>query len=307
MMQQEYTLVVLAAGIGSRFGGGVKQLQQVGPSGEIIMDYSVYDAIHAGFNRILFIIRHDIEADFREIIGNRLESICTPRGIKIDYAFQELDDLPEGFTCPADRVKPWGTGHALLACRGMLDGPFVVINSDDYYGQNAFRDLYAYLRLLPEHQTGRYCLAGFSLGNTLSDFGGVTRGICMTDMEQNLRRIDETRNIIKTPGGARVRDGRALPVDACVSMNMWGFTADFLDILEYRFKRFLSTMIDVPNSEFLLPEIIDQLLAGGQVIVRVLPTSDQWFGMTYKEDVPLVKAAFQRLTYEGVYLPGLYL
>lgn len=305
-MQQEYTLVILAAGIGSRFGGGIKQLEPVGPAGEIIMDYSVYDAIEAGFNRILFIIRHDIEADFRAAIGDRIEAACKPRGIAVDYAYQELNDLPEGFTCPAERTSPWGTGHALLACRGMLHGPFVVINADDYYGKQSFLTLHRYLDHLPQDSQDHYCVAGFQLGNTLSDFGGVTRGICMTDHDQHLRRIDETRNIIKVPGGARVENGRSLPINACVSMNMWGFTPDFMDILEYRFVRFLTTMINVPKAEFLLPEVIDQLLATAQIRVRVLPTSDQWFGMTFKDDVPYVKQNFRRLAYDGVYKPGLF-
>ena len=304
-MQQEYTLAILAAGVGSRFGG-IKQLEPVGPSGEIIMDYSIYDAIQAGFNRILFIIRHDIEADFRAVIGDRIEAICKPRGIAVDYAYQELADLPEGFTCPAERTSPWGTGHALLACRGMIHGPFVVINADDYYGKQSFRTLYQYLHHLPQGSQNHYCVAGFQLGNTLSDFGGVTRGICMTDHDHNLRRIDETRNIIKIPGGARVENGRSLPSNACVSMNMWGFTPDFMDTLAYRFVRFLNTMINVPKAEFLLPEVIDQLLASGQVRVAVLPTADQWFGMTFKDDVPYVKQNFRRLVYEGSYKPGLF-
>lgn len=305
-MSGSMTLMILAAGIGSRFGG-VKQLKPVGPAGEIIMDYSVYDAVRAGFDRILFIIRREIEADFRAIIGDRLEAVCGPLGVRIDYAYQELTDLPKGYLCPPERNKPWGTGHALLACRGMVDGPFVVINADDYYGQDAFSRLRDWLRALPDASVGQYCVAGFRLGNTLSDFGGVTRGICRVDAHHRLRRIEETRNIIRTPeGGARIRDGKALDADSCVSMNMWGFTPDLMEALEERFSRFLTVRREDPAAEFLLPELVDQLLAEGLASVQVLPTSDQWFGMTYQEDVPKVVSAFQAMTAQGIYRPGLY-
>ena len=305
-MSGSMTLMILAAGIGSRFGG-VKQLKPVGPAGEIIMDYSVYDAVRAGFDRILFIIRREIEADFRAIIGDRLEAVCGPLGVRIDYAYQELTDLPRDYPCPPERTRPWGTGHALLACRGMVDGPFVVINADDYYGKAAFSRLRDWLRALPDTSAGQYCVAGFRLGNTLSDFGGVTRGICRVDEHDRLRRIEETRNIIRTPeGGARVRDGQALDTDSCVSMNMWGFTPDLLETLEERFCRFLAVRREEPGAEFLLPEVVDQLLAEGLATVQVLPTSDQWFGMTYQEDVPKVVSAFRSMTAQGIYRPGLY-
>ena len=307
-MDREYALVVLAAGIGSRFGG-MKQLKKVGPGGEIIMDYSVFDAIEAGFNKIVFIIRKAIEADFFEVIGQRIEARCAERGVKVAYAYQELPDLPGGYICPADRTKPWGTGHALLACRGLLNGPFVILNADDYYGKSAFRHMLAWLKSLPEDSEGTYCMAGFRLGNTLSDFGGVTRGICVTDSSGTLRQVTETRNIIKTPEGGAVKIGtllRPVDVDACVSMNMWGFTPDILPRLEARFCTFLKDYRLEPKSEFLLPDVVDHLLADNEVTVKVLPTEDGWFGMTYQEDVPPVTEAFHKMAQQGIYKPGLY-
>ncbi len=306
MKAQEYALVILAAGIGSRFGGGVKQLKQVGPSGEIIMDYSIHDAIQAGFRKIVFIIRKDIEEDFREVIGSRMEALCRPLGVEIAYAFQELEDLPAAYACPAERKKPWGTGHALLACRDVLREPFVVINADDYYGKKAFGSLLEFLRQLPENSRGRYCMAGFRLGNTLSDYGGVTRGICMTDGLGNLQQVRETRNIVKTPGGAAAGTGEPLDLNSCVSMNMWGFTPDILPVLEERFQDFLAENLREPQSEFLLPVLIDRMLAENAASVQMLPTDDQWFGMTFREDIPAVVEAFRELVRQGVYEAGLY-
>ena len=307
-MEREYALVVLAAGIGSRFGS-VKQLKQVGPGGEIIMDYAIHDAMEAGFQKIVFIIRKAMEADFREVIGNRIEAVCAARGVKVEYAFQELQNLPGGNICPADRVKPWGTGHALLSCQSLLHGPFVVLNADDYYGKQAFRDLLAWLKALPDHAAGQYCMAGFRLGNTLSDFGGVTRGVCVVDSNNRLLQITETRNIVRGEDGCGVRLGslwKPLDMASCVSMNMWGFTPDILELLETRFLRFLREYRLEPTSEFLLPTVVDDLLMDRLVSVQVLPTEDQWLGMTYQEDVPPVTAAFHRLAEQGVYKPGLY-
>ena len=307
-MNREYALVVLAAGIGSRFGG-VKQLKSVGPAGEIIMDYAVYDALEAGFNKVVFIIRKAIEADFREVIGDRMEAVCAARGVKVEYAFQELQNLPGGYICPADRSKPWGTGHALLSCKGLLNGPFVVLNADDYYGRSAFRQLLAWLKALPEDSAGRYCMAGFRLGNTLSDIGGVTRGICKVNSSNSLRQVTETRNIVKTETGAAEQVGTLLkPLDpeSWVSMNMWGFTPDILDAMEKQFISFLRQYRTEPKSEFLLPEVVDQLLSENLASVQVLPTEDQWFGMTYQEDVPPVSAAFHEMVKQGIYKPGLY-
>lgn len=307
--EQKYTLVILAAGIGSRFGQGIKQLNCVGPSGQIMMDYSVHDAIRAGFRRIVFIIRRDIEADFRAVIGQRMEAVCKPRNVEIAYAYQSLEDLPEGFACPPDRQKPWGTGHALLACRGLLDGPFAVLNADDYYGQKVFTQIRDFLAALPADSSGRYCLAGYRLCNTLSDHGGVTRGICQVDGQGFLRRVAETRNIVKTAAGAAVEtEGGLMPVDpaSCVSMNLWGLTPDILARLENRFRGFLEAHRLEPKAEFLLPMEIDGLLAESRIQVQVLPTEARWFGITYQEDAPAVRAAFRELTEQGVYGKDLY-
>lgn len=307
-MKQEYALVVLAAGIGSRFGG-VKQLKQVGPAGEIIMDYSVFDALEAGFNKIVFIIRKEIEADFRAIIGERIEAVCAARGVEVAYAFQEKEDLPGGFVCPAERVRPWGTGHALLACKGLLNGPFVVLNADDYYGKDAFRKLLAFLRNLPANSEGRYCMAGFRLGNTLSDYGGVTRGLCLVDREGWLQQVAETRNVVRTETGAASVCGEQvhpLDPDLCVSMNMWGFTPDVLERMEHHFLQFLREHRMEPKAEFLLPVVVDHLLSEKKAAVKVLPTEDQWFGMTYQQDVPPVRAAFHAMAERGIYKSGLY-
>ena len=307
-MKKERTLVVLAAGIGSRFVGGVKQLQSVGPSGEVIMDYSIHDAMEAGFNRFVFIIRHDIQELFDRIIGDRIRVICAKKGVEVLCAYQEKENLPGGNVCPAERVKPWGTGHALLSCKGMLHGGFAVINADDYYGKDAFVKAYQFLDSLEEGSEGTYGLIGFRLGNTLSDHGGVTRGLCRTE-DGWLTHILETKNILKTPIGARaevfgaVRD---LDVDIPVSMNMWGFTPDVLDKLEERFLEFLEEGLTAPKSEFLIPSEMGLLLSRGAVRIRVLPTTSQWFGMTFAEDMPGVRSAFKVMTESGIYTDPLF-
>ena len=307
-MKKERTLVVLAAGIGSRFAGGVKQLQCVGPSGEVIMDYSIHDAIEAGFNRVIFIIRHDIQELFDRIMGDRILAICEKKGVEVLCAYQEKENLPGGFVCPPERAKPWGTGHALLSCKGMLHGGFAVINADDYYGKDAFVKAYQFLDSLEEGSEGTYGLIGFRLGNTLSDHGGVTRGLCRTE-DGWLTHILETKNILKTPIGARaevfgaVRD---LDVDIPVSMNMWGFTPDVLDKLEERFLEFLEEGLTAPKSEFLIPSEMGLLLSRGAVRIRVLPTTSQWFGMTFAEDMPGVRSAFKVMTENGIYTDPLF-
>ena len=307
-MKQERTLVVLAAGIGSRFAGGVKQLQCVGPSGEVIMDYSIHDAIEAGFNRVIFIIRHDIQDLFDRTIGDRIRAICAQKGVEVLCAYQEKENLPGGFQCPADRAKPWGTGHALLSCKGMLHGGFAVINADDYYGKDAYCRAMEFLDSLEESSQGTYGLIGFRLGNTLSEHGGVTRGLCRTE-DGWLTHIVETKNVIKIPGGARaevygaVRD---LQEDIPVSMNMWGFTPDVLDRLEERFIEFLAEGLNEPKSEFLIPSEMGILLERKAVRIRVLPTTSQWFGMTYAEDMPGVRKAFQVMTESGIYTDPLF-
>ncbi len=296
-------LVIMAAGIGSRFGGGIKQLTSFGPSGEIIMDYSVHDAIEAGFDRVVFVIRKSMEEDFRRIIGDRIAE-----KIPVAYAFQEMDDLPAGYAVPEGRKKPWGTGQAILACRNIVTEPFAVINADDYYGKDAFRKVHDYLIHTPEADDGTYhfCMAGFVLKNTLSEHGGVTRGICRIGDEGELESICETRNIIRTESGAAVlnTDGTETPVDcdSLVSMNFWGFTPDFIDELERGFDKFLAELGEQElTAEYLLPTIVDGLLREKRVDLTVLPSADRWFGVTFKEDTPYVKAAIQKLVDDGVY------
>ena len=302
----EPALVVMAAGIGSRFGGGIKQLSSVGPNGSIIIDYSVHDAIEAGFKKIVFIIRKDIEEDFNQVIGDRLRKVCGRLGVEVRCAFQEKDDLPAGYTVPEGRVKPWGTCHAVLACRELLHEPFAVINADDYYGKEAYRQLYSFLKSNPDMNSTEFCMAGFVLSNTLSDNGGVTRGICHMDERNFLSDIEETHGIEKTADGAKVGE-RHLDADMLVSMNMWGVTPVFMPMLENGFKEFLAGMKPGDlRSEFLLPIYIGQLLKEKKVSVKVLPTSDQWFGITYKEDLPGVRAAFSAMHEAGVYKDDLF-
>ena len=305
------TLVIMAAGIGSRFGQGIKQLTSFGPSGEIIMDYSIYDAIEAGFDKVVFVIRRDLEADFKEIIGNRIA-----QKVEVDYAFQEMDDLPEGFTLPEGRKKPWGTGQAILSCHGVVKEPFAVINADDYYGKEAFTIVHDYLVKAEAHKDPEkpmdICMAGFVLSNTLSEHGGVTRGICTVDENGILQGIAETGNIIKTPEGAAVKndDGSLTNVDpaAIASMNFWGFPAEMLDDLKERFAAFLGTLEGekLCKGEFLLPSIVDDMLKEGKATVTICPSNDRWFGVTYAEDTPVVKEAFKNLIEKGVYQPDLW-
>ena len=307
-MKKKRTLVLLAAGLGSRFAGGVKQLQRVGPSEEVIMEYSIYDAIEAGFNRIIFIIRHDIQELFDSMIGDRLRAACAQKGVEVLCAYQEKTNLPGGYVCPAERVKPWGTGHALLSCKGMLHGGFVVINSDDYYGKDSYRQAMEFLDSLEEDSEGTYGLIGFRLGNTLSEHGGVTRGLCQTENGW-LTHILETKNVTKTETGACAEimgSVMELANDIPVSMNMWGFTPDVLDKLEDRFLEFLETGLCEPKSEFLIPIEMGVLLSRGAARIRVLPTSSQWFGMTYAEDMPGVRQAFSSMTEEGLYPSPLF-
>ena len=300
------TLVVMAAGIGSRFGGGIKQLEPVGPSGEIIMDYSVYDAMQAGFDKVVFIIRKDLEKDFREIIGNRMEKI-----VETAYAFQELDDLPAGFQRPEGRTKPWGTGQAILCCKDLVQEPFAVINADDYYGKEAFVKVHDYLA--GEHPAcGKmdFCMAGFQLGNTLSENGGVTRGICSVNEDGHLTKVTGTKNIVKAPEGAagKGEDGRlsSVAADCPVSMNMWGFTPEIFEVLENGFAEFLKNLSDPMKGEYLIPTIVDGLIQKQKANVTVLESRDKWFGVTYKEDKPAVVRSFRELIDAGVYREKLF-
>ena len=295
----------MAAGIGSRFGGGIKQLEPVGPSGEIIMDYSIHDALEAGFNKVVFIIRKDLEKDFREIIGNRMEKL-----VETAYAFQEIDDLPAGFTKPADRTKPWGTGQAILSCKDLVNEPFAVINADDYYGKEAFVKIHEFLveNYTPE-KSKELCMAGFILGNTLSDNGTVTRGICAVDENDYLTDVVETYEIKKTSDGAESQ-GNRIDVNAHVSMNMWGLTPEFVGLLEEGFVEFFENIkgdeAKELKGEYLLPIYIDELLKKGKVSVRLLETQDKWFGVTYKEDKPVVVESFAKLIADGVYQKDLF-
>ena len=294
------TLLIMAAGIGSRFGTGIKQLEPVDASGHIIMDYSIHDAIEAGFNHVVFIIRRDIEQEFRAVIGDRIASICAAHDVTVDYAFQDINDIPG--TLPEGRTKPWGTGQAVLAAKEVIKTPFIVINADDYYGKDGFRSVHEYLV-----NGGRSCMAGFVLKNTLSDNGGVTRGICKMDEQNNLTEVVETKNIVKTASGAEA-DGVAVDVDSLVSMNMWGLTPDFLTTLEGGFREFFEK--EVPGNplkaEYLIPIFIGELLKQGKMSVKVLKTDDTWYGMTYHEDVAAVKDSFKKMLEKGVYKTELF-
>ena len=306
MNMKETTLVIMAAGIGSRFGKGIKQLEPIGPSGEIIMDYSIYDAIEAGFNKVVFIIRRDLEEDFKEIIGNRIAKI-----VKVEYVFQEVDKLPAGFTCPPNRTKPWGTGHAIWCCKDAISGPFAVINADDYYGKDPYVKLYNYLQNIDANSTKMdICMAGFLLKNTLSETGGVTRGVCLVDEDKKLVGIDETSNIVKTTDGAAVdTDGQlqAISGDSLVSMNMWGLTPAFMTELESGFVKFLEdNQGNLEKQEYLLPTIVDKMIKADEATVAVLRTDATWFGVTYQEDAPAVKAAIGDLVNEGIYKAKLF-
>ena len=310
-VEMKTSLVIMAAGIGSRFGGGIKQLAPVGRNGEIIMDYSIHDAIEAGFNKIIFIIRKDIEDAFKEAIGDRIEKICDSLGVEIAYAYQELGNLPEGVELPTDRTKPWGTGQAVLACKDVLHEPFAVINADDYYGKEAFVKLHDFLEGYTPEKADEYCMAGFILKNTLSENGAVTRGVCETNAEEYLTAVHETSNIVKTADGAAVdNDGEKTAIDpeSYVSMNMWGLTPEFVQILDDGFKEFFETMgdKDVLKAEYLLPIYIDELLQAGKVSVKVLDSHDKWFGVTYKEDKDYVVESFGKLIDAGVYAEDLF-
>ena len=303
-------LVVMAAGMGSRYGG-LKQMDPVGSHGEVIMDYSLYDARRAGFEKVIFIIKHSIEDAFKEAIGDRIEKICKDLDVEIAYAYQELDELPEDVELPAGRTKPWGTGQAVLACKEVLHEPFAVINADDYYGKEAFVKLHDFLVGYAPEKANQFCMAGFILKNTLSENGAVTRGICETNEKGYLTAVHETSNIVKTPEGAAVdNDGQLTSINAesYASMNMWGLTPEFMQTLEDGFKEFFANMgnKDILKAEYLLPIYIDELLQAGRVSVKVLDTNDKWFGVTYKEDKDYVVKSFARLIENGVYQRDLF-
>ena len=294
------TLLIMAAGLGSRFGTGIKQLEPVDASNHIIMDYSIHDAIEAGFNHVVFIIRKDIEKEFKEIIGDRITSICNGLNVTVDYAYQDINDIPAAL--PEGRTKPWGTGQAVLAAKNIINTPFIVINADDYYGKEGFKAVHGYLV-----NGGKSCMAGFVLKNTLSDNGGVTRGICKMDNENNLTEVVETKNIVKTTEGAET-DGVSIDVNSLVSMNMWGLTPDFLNTLEAGFKEFFDKEVskDPLKAEYLLPVFIGELMNEGKMSVKVLRSNDTWYGMTYHEDVPSVKENFKKMLDSGIYKTDLF-
>ena len=288
------TLLIMAAGIGSRFGTGIKQLEPVDDTGHIIMDYSIHDAIEAGFNHVVFIIRKDIEKEFKEVIGDRIAAICSAHNVTVDYAFQDINDIPG--TLPEGRTKPWGTGQAVLAAKEVIDTPFIVINADDYYGKEGFKAVHEYLV-----NGGESCMAGFVLKNTLSDNGGVTRGICKMDEQNNLTEVVETKNIIKTADGAEA-DGVAVDMNSLVSMNMWAGYPDFLQYIDEGFTRFLDTLGENPEKkEYLLPNIVAELLEKNLASVKVLNTSDRWIGITYKEDIEPAQEKFHLMIEDGTY------
>ena len=295
-------LIVMAAGMGSRYGG-LKQIDPIGPDGEVILDYSVYDAMRAGFEEVVFIIKHAIEKDFKEVVGNRLE-----KQLKVHYAFQELDDLPEGYTVPEGRVKPWGTSHAIRAARAIVDGPFAVINADDYYGPEAFREIYQYLSTTQDDDKYRYAMVGYLVKNTVTEAGSVARGVCEYDADNYLTTVVERTKLVKDGENARFTedDGASwtsIPGDTLVSMNFWGFSSSILKEIDARFPAFLDkALAENPlKGEFLLPNTVNELLQAQKASVKVLYSHDKWYGVTYHEDREGVAAAMRRKHEEGLY------
>ena len=289
------TLLIMAAGMGSRYGG-LKQLDAVGPNGETIIDYSVYDAIKAGFNKVVFIIRRDFEKDFKEKITDKYTD-----EIQVEFAFQDLNALPEGFACPDGREKPWGTGHAILSAADLIDGPFVVINGDDYYGLESFKVVAEYYKNGADH----FSMVAFRLDKTLSIFGGVTRGLCTVENDK-LSTVVETEDLQKTDTG--VSSNREINLDGSepVSMNMWGFTPILFDYLQEMFEGFLKESSTELKSEFLIPKVINDLIQTGLEEVHVLRSDSSWFGVTYKEDKPFVQGEIQKLIDAGIYPKKLF-
>lgn len=295
------TLIIMAAGIGSRFGTGIKQLAKMAPNGEIIMDFSIYDAKEAGFTKIVFVIRKAIEQEFKEIIGDRLS-----RFMPVEYVYQELDDLPEGYEVPAGRVKPWGTGQAILACKDVVKEPFVIINADDYYGKEAFMKLHEFLISENENKEKmNLAMAGFSLKNTLSENGSVTRGVCVADENGYLEKVIETTGIQIVDGKIQCDNAEVskwITLDTMVSMNMWAGYPDFLKYIDEGFTRFLDTLGENPEKkEYLLPNIVAELLEKNLASVKVLNTSDRWIGITYKEDIEPAQEKFHLMIEDGTY------
>lgn len=298
---KEPILVILAAGMGSRYGG-LKQMDPVGPSGEAILDYSVFDAKRAGFRRVIFLIKHEIEADFKRVVGSRIE-----KHMDVTYAFQQLDMLPEGCRVPEGRVKPWGTGHAVWCCREYIDAPFLVINADDYYGVEAYRIAYEKLSKLADDDKARYFMVGYELRNTLTENGYVSRGVCATDEAGCLTTVTERTHIIGTCDGPMyTEDGETyhrLPADVPVSMNMFGFTPSIVAEMQATFPAFhAKALAENPmKAEFFLPGVVNGMLEKGTASVEVLKCPSRWYGVTYQEDKPQVKAALAKMAEDGLY------
>ena len=295
------TLIIMAAGIGSRFGTGIKQLAKMAPNGEIIMDFSIYDAKAAGFTKVVFVIRKAIEAEFKEVIGNRLSKV-----MPVEYVYQELENLPDGYEVPAGRVKPWGTGQAILACKSVVKEPFVIINADDYYGKEAFIKLHDFLSSENENKEKmNLAMAGFSLKNTLSENGAVTRGVCVADENGYLEKVIETTGIQIVDGKIQCDNAEVskwITPDTMVSMNMWAGYPDFLKYIDEGFTRFLDTLGENPEKkEYLLPNIVAELLEKNLASVKVLNTSDRCIGITYKEDIEPAQEKFHLMIEDGTY------
>ena len=301
-MNKKPVLVIMAAGMGSRYGG-LKQLDPVGNHDQVILDYSIYDARRAGFETVVFVIKPEIEADFKERVGRRLEK-C----MNVQYVYQLRDDLPEGYAAPADRTKPWGTAQAALAARSVVDGPFAIINADDYYGPEAYKEIFDYLCAHPDGDVYEYVMVGYLLKNTVTEHGSVARGVCTVDGEHILRDIVERTAIEKDGADARfTEDGgqswTPLPGNTTVSMNMWGFTRSFLDEALARFPAFLDKALaeNPAKAEYFLPTVVEQLIGEDKARVRVLVSEDKWYGVTYREDKPTVVAAIAEKTKAGLY------
>jgi dTDP-glucose pyrophosphorylase len=296
------TLLILAAGMASRYGS-MKQIQSFGPGGETIMEYSIYDAIRAGFKKVVFIIRKDFAKDFQDLFEERLKG-----KIEIDYVYQDLHAFVDGRTVPAERTKPWGTAHAVLCANGIVNEPFAVINADDFYGRDAFEKAYKFLTSEVDNQT--YSIIGYELLKTLSDNGTVNRGVCQVDEKGNLTGIAERLNISRKEDGSIVCDDdqqpKELPEDSKVSMNFWCFSTSIFDYSQKLFSAFLDKNSSNPKSEFFIPIVADQFIRDGEGVIKVIPTSSQWFGVTYKEDAPEVKESLNKLVQEGEYPEGLW-
>lgn len=295
------TLLIMAAGLGSRYGGN-KQIDHIGPHGEILLEYSIYDAVAAGFDKVVFVIKRSMADTFRELIGDKIA-----KKVEVEYAYQEYDSLPDGFVPPEGRTKPYGTVHAVLVAKDLIREPFAVINADDYYGKEAFVRLHDFLQGYTPDKPGDLAMAGFVLKNTLSDNGAVTRGICQMNDAHYLTGVLETGGIEKTADGAAA-GGKSIDIDSLVSMNMWALTPEFVELLESGFVEFFEKAAPANplKAEYLLPIYIDELLHANKVSVKVLPTHDKWFGVTYAEDKQTVIDSFARLVADGVYKKDLF-